>query len=59
VTGIALVDAEEINGAARKPVDPRHRHHITRGKPVASILRSWRRSARVSKVSGEFKERVK
>jgi hypothetical protein len=28
----ALDDAEQVEGAARKPVDPRHRHHVSGGE---------------------------
>ena len=30
----ALDDAEQVEGAAREAVDPRHRHHVAGGKPV-------------------------
>ena len=41
----ALDDAEQIEGAARQPVSPRHRHHVA-GASLPSILSSSRRSAR-------------
>jgi hypothetical protein len=27
-------DAEQVEGAAREAINPRHRHHVTRGKPL-------------------------
>jgi hypothetical protein len=32
--GDALDDAEQVEGAAREPVDARHRRHVARSKPV-------------------------
>jgi len=41
----ALDDAEQVEGAAREPVDPRYGHNIARAG-LPSIRLSWRRSTR-------------
>ena len=35
----ALDDAEQIEGAARQPVDPRHRHHVAGGQLAEHLVK--------------------